>query len=516
VLETADLKTTSRIWPHKIMKGQNAGLILPGYAKTAAQVCDDAQMLGYARQAVDKYPGVTHHRLSHIYAQTSSKAATKRTGLISVEQVLHRWQRVEVLAGKMVQVATATRIEDIEPTVASCDAYTHVQTDEKGQPVIGANGKTITLKGCGHRYYCPLSDSLMALSLAGAPKEKTMSLMDQLDPAAMAAIGMTPPPAIAPHTPTAPPSLPMDAVTERAAIEAEKARLLAEDGKKAVAPCGSCGVGCQPGYIKTETGYVLCRTCLANGYQIGAASLPATAPPPPQSPMAVLPPDVPPPAPLLAAAAPLPPSALAEITDPALRQTVETHAAQHKAIEEARLAAEAAAKEAAGSAVWCAESKKRLVLDMDMALSRKYTCSCTKVIGLKPAKLEGGGYEATIPRHKPVNKPEAPAASVTMTAGDEDEIDEGLLVPADVPVAPMPMAAAPPPPPAPMTPAPPAPAALAQHATPVPPPPPHLNGGVGNGHHTKTFASEDVVAILKSIDERLHEMCNLLRTQQAS
>jgi hypothetical protein len=59
---------------------------------------------------------------------------------------------------------------------------------------------------------------------------------------------------------------------------------------------------------------------------------------------------------------------------------------------------------------------------MEMALARKFTCQCSKVIGLKPAK-EGDKYFATIPRHKPLK----PATSTV--EGDEEAEEEESTAP---------------------------------------------------------------------------------------
>jgi len=386
VVETGDQKVISLISSRTTSKG----LVLQGWAKTSAQVCADSQMVGYARAAVDKYPDATHHRLSHIYAQKSAKGAAKRTGIISVAQVLERWHGVEQVVGQMVQAATAQKIEDVEPNTNACDSFTHVSPED---------GKT-TLKGCGHRYYCPLGNVVFQ-NMLGQHKESAMSLFDTLDPSALpAGMTLTPAPSTAPVPPPAPP---VDRETERALIEFEKARLRAEDHTRVACPIVGCGVGCQPGWLKTgsDGGFV---QCLWPGHTPQFA-----APPPPAAPaIGVTPPDAPPPAPLLHAAAPLPPAALAEITDPALRATVEQHAAEHARLDAEKAAKEQAEKVAAGTNIWCSESGQRIVLTMEMALARKYTCSCTKIITLKPAKQEDGIYQATLPRHKPANKTEAP------------------------------------------------------------------------------------------------------------
>lgn len=461
VVEVGDLKTTVRINAHKTRTGQ----LLPGYAKTPAQVCEDVQMVGYAKHAIQqpRFAGLTHVRLTHVYAQTGSKGAALRTGLVSVQQVLDRWHgKVEPVVSKMIEVAQAARIEDVEPTPSSCDAFTHV----------GPDGKTA--KGCGHRYYCPLAETAIVQNMLVPREVSAMSLFDSLPPSALG-LPTTAPQAPSPPPPSVPPPTPDQ---HRAAVEAEKARLRAEDAGAPppppvptvpTGPCGTpgCGVGCAVGWIKLGAGpgaFVECHRC-KNGYV-------APKKPAPVSPMAVTPPDAPPPAPLAQAADPLPPSALAEVTDPALRQTIENHTNTA-----ARQQLELQAQEMKMSdSKWCPGSKQIIPFTTEIAMNKnKYACTtCGKEMKLEPMKQPDGSF-------------------VAMTKNHRNETKE----------------AAPPPPP----PAPPAPP-IVEEMTPPPPPPVHIvrhteaNGsGLGNG-----FSQITTVELLKSIDESLKR---LVRVQNA-
>lgn len=381
VVKIDDLKTTLRIWPQKILSGPNAGTILPSYAKTAAQVCADSQMLVYARRDCDVFPDATHFRLGHVYANTKKREASRRSGIISREEVLRRFTRIENVFDEMIQVATATRVEDVKPSPSSCDNYTHV----------GPDGKTA--RGCGHRYYCPLSDSAIVQNMLGNYKETAMSLFDTLKPTDLP-LSNSHSPAIQAHVP--PP--PVDLSAERAAIELEKQKLLAQDaaGRVQKFGCGAigCGDGCAPGYVRgTESpgAFLICKNCQGKG-GITIRMEDAPAPPPPAAPNAIIPPDAPPPPSLFHAAAPLPVEERERITDPALKKVVEEHAAAHAA---------AAQAEEAASGVWCPASNTMIALTMEMALSRKYACTCGKEHKLKPEKKEDGTFVATLGRHKP-------------------------------------------------------------------------------------------------------------------
>jgi hypothetical protein len=452
-----DLKTTSRIWPHKILRGENAGKILPGYAKTSAQVCDDAQMLAYARRDCDVFPDVTHFRLGHIYAQTSSRGAARRSGIISREEVLRRWDRVERVFGEMKHVATAERVEDVQPTPSSCDAYTHVVSC--GAPGCGVDcwpgsvknavtgkhdscpackGKGKTAKGCGHRYYCPLSDSVIVQNMIAPYKESAMSLFDTLPPSALPPGVRVSTQAAAPAPPPPVPAAP--AATDRSAVETEKAKLLAQDKARAegqgvsLVGCGAegCGVGSMPGWVKThEGGFIMCRACRGRGAVVTEKASVAS---PPSSPMAVSPPDAPAPPPLIKAADPLPPGEIAKIEDPGLQQVVTAHAQEHAAITAAQEAEAERQRVAAGTNVWCVESGQTIKLTMEMALTKKYVCSCTKPHSTKEAaKQADGSYDFVVPRHKPKNRSEQLAlpAAAAPTEADEEAADEeeSLAVP---------------------------------------------------------------------------------------
>lgn len=503
--EIGDQKVISRIKPHKIMRGENAGLVLPGWAKTGAQICDDVQMVSYGRSEIDKHPELTHIRLSHVYAQKTSKGGAKRTGLISVDEVLFRFERVENLVGEMVDVATADRVDDIKYNNYACDSFTHVSPED---------GKTI-LPGCGHRYYCSLPNTVAVQNILGRYKESAMSLFDKLPPGALPGSSDAPP-----TTPTSPLSSPLhlhDAVADRAAVEEYKKKLRAEDAARSTNPimikigCGApgCGDGCGVGWIRSPEGgigaFLTCPACKGEGKQIRLAAGSEEAPPPPPSPhpMAVTPPDAPPPAPLIEAAAPLPPSAVAEITNPVLKATVEAHSKEHARLQAEKDAAEAAAKQAAGTSVWCAGSSKALIPTMEQALVGKFVCECTKVFSLKSLKQDDGMF--LVKRHKPVNKPEAVAPVLTIVGDDDDDEGELLQVPE-----------APPPPPA-------SPGEMTQMVNemfgapsdvpPPPPPPAHVNGknGAAKVEPSVPWSTPTIITLLRSIDESLKVLVALAR-----
>lgn len=408
VVHIDDLKTASRIFPQKIQKGPKAGVIIPAYTKTGAEVCNDVQMLGYARHAIGKYPGMTHARLSLIYANKTKREAEKRTGIISVEQILERTYRIDQVVEQMKQVATATRIEDVPPNTSACGSFTHVDP----------NDPTKTLKGCGYRYQCPLHASQVVTNMLGTYKESAMSLFDQV-PGAVAA----PPPPPAPLPP------PLDDAAHAAQVAAERAKLLASFTTTAAVPapaavsygfCSKCGTPLtNMNASSMPNGTTLHIGCAANAAPpapqvvVGHNDVVYGVVVPPSLPIAVNPPDQPKAPDLIAAAGPVPPEEIAQIDDPELRARTESHAAEHARRAAAAAAAEEAAKVAAGTSVWCPSGNMKLVLDSTMAIEG-YTCQCTKhwtAKALRPIKEADGRFTTVIPRHKPVaKKDEAPAA----------------------------------------------------------------------------------------------------------
>ena len=421
-----DLKMVSRIYPHKVMKGQYAGQTLQAYTKTDAEVCDDTQMVIYARHAIDHYIGMTHARLNLIYGNKNKREADKRGGLISVEQILQKFDRIENVVADMEKVATADKIEDVEPNTSACDAFVHVDpSDPEGKKV---------LKGCGHRYYCPLSTAQFAQNMISVHKESAMSLFDQAPEAA--------PPPPAPAAPTAP----HDPLAYQASVEEAKKKFAAEEQQHtapvtALGFCPKCGTP-----LSTAN-----ASKLPNGdvKHIGCAA--TAAPPPPASPIAVNPPDRPAIPSMLEAAAPVPPQEIAQITDPVLKANVEEHARQHAE----RAAAEAEAERAAKltSSVWCATSATKIIISTECAVAGKWTCQCGRswsLSKLKPIK-EGEHHVSVIPRHKPHGMetaappvPEVPEKKITIRVAEE--------TPPAPPAPPAPIeAAAPPAPPVPTT-----------------------------------------------------------------
>lgn len=422
--ETVDQKAVSRIHPQVIRSGQNAGQVLQSYVLKGPALCNDVQMLGYGVYDADARPELTHVRLSHVYANKSKREAQKYTALISVAQLRERWHRVDGVVSEMDAHASVTKIEDVEPNTNACDAYTHVDPN---------NPKGPALKGCGHKYYCPLSSTQATSNLMGlsAYKENVMSLFDEVP--AFASPSIIP---IAPPVPPAPP-VPQDATAYAAAVEAEKQRLLAA---APVAPpiavsygtCAACGEALsEQNASRLQSGAIKHFNC-ANV----AVAAPSAPPAVPTVPTGVRPPDAPTSNNLLDRADPMPAAEIAKVTDPELRAKLEEHAKAHAARELERLAAETAGRPSA--TVWCPTSTIKVKMTPEIMVLGKYTCQCTKVYtvkALKPLK-EGDDYVSVIPKHKPVKTDEVAAPPVPPVPPAVPTVEAAPPVPLAPPVPP--------------------------------------------------------------------------------
>ena len=120
VTSITDHKTTKRISDHVSPSGK----VYEGYGKSVEAVHSDTQMLGYGVQEHERHQEVTHLRLEHIYYRTEGAAeAEKRTGIIPVETVLRRWERVDGVAREISDVVRETDVSKIPPNLRACKAY---------------------------------------------------------------------------------------------------------------------------------------------------------------------------------------------------------------------------------------------------------------------------------------------------------------------------------------------------------------------------------------------------------
>lgn len=419
VVSIGDLKFIKQIDPYWT-RGKKK--LIRGYGKTDAEVCDDTQMLGYGLHAADLYPDMTHARLEHVYCQKASPGSAIRGGLIPVDEIRRRMQRVEGVVREMEQTALASSAENVKPNKNACDDFVHMTPSG------------IYQQGCFHRMYCPLSKSEVITNLYGNhTKEIGMSFLDQVAPEPAA------PPASVPAAPA--PHSQLNAVDYNAQVEAEKAKLLAGN----MSPVDAARAKIAKGDLKLDgSGQVFDR----EGADIGwILRHPTDAERTAFN--SVNPPDAPTPN-IIDAAMPMPASEIALIGDVAARERAEAHAKIHAERDAIEVAEKAAAKAASKSATWCPGGEQKIVMTMEMAISRKMTCQCGRLLSLKPVKQEDGTFVDTTLKHKlPKVKEEAVAVAPTP------------------PAPPAPVA-----PPVATPPAPPAPPIVVVAAAPTPPPVP--------------------------------------------
>lgn len=436
VVETADLKTTARIDAHI----SHGGHQYPGYAKTTEEILAHPQMVGYGVHGHNIYPDATHARLSHIYAQTKNGlAGAKRTGLLPVEEVLRRWERVEAVAREMEQVARAKEPKHVPPNLKSCNAF-HRECPHAGY-CVRPKGDVIDLFAIGSR-----GETTMTLSLFDMVKSNGVSTTTAPSSSPVPEVHTTAPMGLfaqaeAVAVPPLPVSPPLPDAEWQAKKDAERARLLAEDAVSKSAAARHPLEGLE--------GYAVGQNCAGNGYYAnrnGQGFIPvepghacATCAPALPRIDAINPLDAPPVDPI-AEADPLPPEVIATIENPELRQRAEEHARAHAA---RRLeAAQSSGKEGKVSGR-CPAGHQRVVLAEGQD-KRKYTCPvCGKRLGIKPS---ADGKEATLPGHLMPRTEDttmtaaAPSASTSTVAGVAPP-----LPPATTAIPPLPPGIVPPP-----------------------------------------------------------------------
>ena len=439
VAEVGDHKTTKRIEGYTSRGGRE----VPGYAKSADEVCRHPQMIGYGRHAMLKWPDLTHVRLAHIYYQKEgTPTARKRHGLVPVEEIVRRFAKVESTVRAMAHVAAETDATKVETNVRACRAYN---------------------RDCPHIEYChrkvSLSDLMSNNNVLGQGVQAMSSLFDSI-PGANGVPSQAPPPVLpssngarslfdstpssTPPVPVVTPPSPPKKMTDEeraAAVEAEKQRLLAEEqGGVALGFCPKCGTE----LTVLNTSRLVDQTLKHIGCKKDVPSLPHTV-------SSINPADAPPRDPVNEAD-PLPADAIAQIADPALRAHVEQHAAEAAA----RSAASTPEKEQKAGGR-CPGGEQRVTMTDKMKLSRKAACpSCAKDFKVKDDQIviENDVVYAVVPRH---NKPKDVAPSIPAAPS----------APSAPPPAPPAQAAAVAPPPAPPLP----PTPPVQSAASSPPPP---------------------------------------------
>ncbi len=135
------------------------------WAKSAEQLADTTQMIGYGawRALADDKPA--HVRLSHVTMRYEGKGAgRKSTVLVPAERLIQGWrERTDPLAEGIIRVAKASAAADVEPNWDACNAY----------------------GGCHYKSACPRSKGDFLASLFGDSQggNNTMGLLETLLPA---------------------------------------------------------------------------------------------------------------------------------------------------------------------------------------------------------------------------------------------------------------------------------------------------------------------------------------------
>lgn len=468
VCETGDHKTTSRIDDHTTRGGET----YQGWAKTPEGVGNTPQMVGYGVNSADKYPDLTHVRLSHIYYQTKgAKTATKRSVLIPVDVVRRRWERVGDVMREMESVAAgAKRIEDVPFNLNACEAFSYVLPDGT------------TKRGCAHQSYCdrpartiseflqigkrePGAPSLFDAVSQGAdtssqPGEKKMGLFDMVAGTTPGANGTAAPssPSLF-SAPPPPPPPPMGEAERQSAIDAHKARLSAQEAPS---------VGRHP--LEGMEGYTAGQGCNGHGYyqsadksgflavERGHSCIACQSAPPAPSIASVNPPDRPAPE-FIDTVDPLPAETIAALPEGELKQKAEAHAKESAKREaEDQRTRDAASGKKEKTSGKCGGGGQLLALKPEHIKRRKIDCPvCGKTLAIADKNFSADFASATLPGHmmtketKETVAPPPPAPAATVMAAPPPPPPPADVAPAQPKswLSPAPVTAAPPPPPPP-------------------------------------------------------------------
>ncbi len=166
-LETKDWKTTSDLV----------------YAKSAAELAKNVQMVTYAEAGFRAWTHLEHARLTHVYFRTRGAPVAKlSTVLCDREQIARRWEYVESLARLAADVARETNPDKVPANRNACGAY----------------------RGCPHQSYCSVGshDSLadvfgprgadqVLARMRGLPnQEYHVALIDKMSPGVVVGVPM--------------------------------------------------------------------------------------------------------------------------------------------------------------------------------------------------------------------------------------------------------------------------------------------------------------------------------------
>lgn len=143
-LETLDWKTTSDL----------------SYAKTAAELAQNLQLVTYAEAGFRMWPHLEHARLTHVYFRTRGAPTSKLVTIRRTrEQIADRWEYASGLVRMLEDVATERTADKVPGNKKACGAY----------------------RGCPHRGICSTYSSNSLDSLYGKVaqdfKESTMGLI---------------------------------------------------------------------------------------------------------------------------------------------------------------------------------------------------------------------------------------------------------------------------------------------------------------------------------------------------
>lgn len=198
------------------------------WAKTGPALLDTVQMPLYAEWLARRVPELQHLRLSHVsYKTEGGPDACKSTTVVPREEIARRWERIERVAGTLVQVARVApdRSNDVEGNRHACRAYNRPCAFADRCEMNRNRSLTDLLGGS-------MSTSLLDMFGDTTPAPAPSVALDMSAELAKLAAEETAARATAPATPTAPPPAPAVSPEFAAAVVALEAcaSALAPDG----------------------------------------------------------------------------------------------------------------------------------------------------------------------------------------------------------------------------------------------------------------------------------------------
>ncbi len=127
----------------------------PQYIRTPEAMSKTVQMTVYGKWATTVVPAASHIRLSHGYFVTRGSAMPRKVTLrLLPEQIERQWERVERVAGSIIEAARTIDVDQVPANLRACSAF----------------------GGCPHRTYCRAGSQNSLWDFFGRPNVTSSTL----------------------------------------------------------------------------------------------------------------------------------------------------------------------------------------------------------------------------------------------------------------------------------------------------------------------------------------------------